>query len=131
MLDGMLESHHVRSMFSAARVQPMYPSDRPARPTMRTYLICYDIAAPERQALAGAIMELGEAWARPLDSTWYVQSSERADAIEQRLHPFAHAADGLLIQEVGARALLLNTALRWFRRRRPAGGEAAAIPLAA
>jgi hypothetical protein len=98
---------------------------------MRTYLICYDIAVPERHALAGAIMELGEAWARPLASTWYVQSGERADAIEQRLRPFAHAADGLLIQEVEARALLLNTALRWFRRRRPAGGEAAAILLAA
>jgi hypothetical protein len=98
---------------------------------MRTFLICYDIAAPERQALAGAIMELGEAWARPLDSTWYVQSSERADAVEQRLRPFAQTADGLLIQEVEARALLLNTALRWFRRRRPARVEAAAILLAA
>ena len=98
---------------------------------MRTYLICYDIAAPERHALAGTIMDLGEAWARPLDSTWYVQSSERADAIEQRLRPFAHAADGLLIQEVEVRALLLNTALRWFRRRRPARANTAAMPLAA
>jgi hypothetical protein len=76
-------------------------------------------------------MELGEAWARPLDSTWYVQARERADAIEHRLRPFAHAADGLLIQEVEARALLLNTALRWFRRRRPACAAAAAMPLAA
>jgi hypothetical protein len=92
---------------------------------MRTYLICYDIAAPQRHALAGAIMDLGEAWARPLHSTWYVQSCDRADAIEERLRPFAHAADGLLIQEVEARALLLNTALRWFRRRRHAAGQAA------
>ncbi|MBO0765316.1 MAG: hypothetical protein J2P50_12110 [Hyphomicrobiaceae bacterium] len=99
---------------------------------MRTYLICYDIAAPQRHALAGAIMELGEAWARPLRSTWYVQSGGRADAIEERLRPFARAADGLIIQEVEAKALLMNTALRWFRRRRSAGGEAAApVALAA
>ncbi len=93
---------------------------------MRTYLICYDIAAPKRHALASAIMEMGEAWARPLDATWYVQSAERADDIERRLHPFADTADGLLIQQVEARALLLNTSLRWFRKRRPAASEAAA-----
>jgi hypothetical protein len=98
---------------------------------MRTYLICCDISTPERHALAGAIMDLGEAWARPLDATWYVQCADRADAIERRLRPFADAADALLIQEVEARALLLNTSLRWFRRRRPAGSEAPAMPLAA
>jgi len=99
---------------------------------MRTYLICYDISAPKRHALASAVMDLGEAWARPLDATWYVQSAERPDAIERRLRPFADAADGLLIQEVEARALLLNTSLRWFRKRRPAVGEAAApVALAA
>ena len=73
-----------------------------------------------------AVMQLGEAWARPLESTWYVHSAERVDAIERRLRPFADAAEGLLIQEVDARALLLNTALRWFRRRRPTADEAAA-----
>jgi hypothetical protein len=93
---------------------------------MRTYLICYDIAAPSRHALANAVMALGEAWARPLDATWYVQSQERADEIERHLRPFADAADGLLIQQVEARALLLNTALRWFRKRRPAGSDAGA-----
>jgi hypothetical protein len=99
---------------------------------MRTYLICYDIAAPKRHDLAGALMELGEAWARPLGATWYVQSAERADDIEGRLRPFADMADGLLIQEVETRALLLNTSLRWFRRRRPAVNEAAApVALAA
>ncbi len=84
---------------------------------MRTYLISYDIPGHQRHALASAVMQLGEAWARPLESTWYVQSAERVDAIERRLRPFADAAEGLLIQEVDARALLLNTALRWFRRR--------------
>jgi hypothetical protein len=99
---------------------------------MRTFLISYDIAAPERHALAGAIMELGDAWARPLDATWYVQSAERAESIERHLRPFAQAADGLLIQEVEARALLMNTALRWFKRRRPAADQtASALPLAA
>jgi hypothetical protein len=98
---------------------------------MRTYLISYDIAAPQRHALAAAIMELGEAWARPLDATWYVQSEGRADAIEARLRPCADTAQGLLIQEVEARALLLNTALRWFRKRRPAVDVAPPVALAA
>lgn len=99
---------------------------------MRTYLISFDVAAPERHILAGAIMQLGEAWARPLDNTWYVQSTARADAIERGLRPFMDKADGLLIQEVEADALLLNTALRWFRKRRPAAAEAdEAVALAA
>lgn len=93
---------------------------------MRTYLISYDIPGHQRHALASAVMQLGEAWARPLQSTWYVQSAERIDAIERRLRPFADAVEGLLIQEVDARALLLNAALRWFRRRQPAGTETAA-----
>jgi hypothetical protein len=98
---------------------------------MRTYLISFDAAATDRHTLSGAIMQLGEAWARPLDTTWYVQSAERADAIEERLRPYTDAVEGLLIQEVEARALLLNTALRWFRRRRPAAPETDALALAA
>jgi hypothetical protein len=86
---------------------------------MRTYLITYDTAAPTRHQIAGAIMQLGEAWARPLDATWYVQSNERADALERRLEAHVEGEDGLLIQQVEANAVLLNTALRWFRRRRP------------
>jgi hypothetical protein len=93
---------------------------------MRTYLISYDIPGHHRHTLASALMQLGEAWARPLESTWYVQSAERAEAIERRLRPFADAAEGLLIQEVDARALLLNTALRWFRKRQSANAEIAA-----
>jgi hypothetical protein len=90
---------------------------------MRTYLISFDTGAPERHALAAAIMQLGEAWARPLGTTWYVQSNERPDAIERRLKPLVDAVEGLLIQEVEARALLLNTTLRWFRKRRRAVAE--------
>jgi hypothetical protein len=85
---------------------------------MRTYLITYDIAAPARHQIASAIMQLGEAWARPLESTWFVQSPERAGALEGRLKAHLDAEDGLLIQQVEANAVLLNTALRWFKRRR-------------
>jgi hypothetical protein len=91
---------------------------------MRTYLITYDLAAPARHGLSSAIMALGDAWARPLDTTWYVQSGERIGALEARLKPHLDGEDGLLIQEVEANAVLLNTALRWFRKRRPeSGGE--------
>ena len=85
---------------------------------MRTYLITYDIANPARHSLSGAIMQLGEAWARPLENTWYVQTSERPGALEQRLKDHLEGDDGLLIQQVEADALLLNTALRWFKKRR-------------
>ena len=99
---------------------------------MHTYLISFDATAADRHALSGAIMQLGEAWARPLDTTWYVQSAERADTIEEHLRPFTAAVEGLLIQEVEARALLLNTALRWFKRRRRTATESRdAVPLAA
>jgi hypothetical protein len=87
---------------------------------MRTYLITYDTAAPARHQIAGAIMQLGEAWARPLDATWYVQTTDRAEAIERRLKDHFDNEDGLLIQQVESEAMLLNTALRWFKRRRPA-----------
>ena len=63
-------------------------------------------------------MQLGESWARPLETTWYVQSPERPDALERRLKPHLDGEDGLLIQQVESEALLLNTALRWFRKRR-------------
>jgi hypothetical protein len=85
---------------------------------MRTYLITYELASPARHVLSTAIMQLGDAWARPLETTWYVQSSERADALERRLEPLLGGDDGLLIQQVEANAVLLNTALRWFRKRR-------------
>lgn len=89
---------------------------------MRTYLITYDLASPGRHGLSSAIMQLGDAWARPLDATWYVQSTERAEALEHRLKPHLDGEDGLLIQQVEANAVLLNTALRWFRKRRPESG---------
>lgn len=90
---------------------------------MRTYLITYDLAMPSRHALSSAIMGLGEAWARPLETTWYVQSRERAEAIESRLKDLIESEDGLLIQQVESTATLLNTSLRWFKKRRDAGAQ--------
>jgi hypothetical protein len=89
---------------------------------MRTYLITYDLADTRRHALSGAIMALGEAWARPLETTWYVQSKERPQLIESRLRSLIDSEDGLVIQQVEGNAVLLNTALRWFKRRRPETG---------
>jgi hypothetical protein len=87
---------------------------------MRTFLISYDLARPElaRNRLVTEIMQIGEAWARPLASTWYVRTAERRRALEARLRPLLDTDDGLIIQEVEADASLLNTALRWFRQRR-------------
>jgi hypothetical protein len=90
---------------------------------MRTYLITHDQAGRAQHSLSAAIMQLGEAWARPLDATWYVQSKERTAALEARLGPHLEAEDGLLIQEVESEAVLLNTSLRWFRKRQANAGE--------
>jgi len=50
---------------------------------MRLFLIVYDLvgSSPHKHAMATAIMNLGEAWARPLESTWYV----RADTSEREI----------------------------------------------
>jgi hypothetical protein len=86
---------------------------------MRTYLITYDIADPaDRQRLASAIMALGEAWARPLETAWYVRSRERQGVIQNRIASEVGSEDGVVIQQVESEAVLLNTGLRWFKRRR-------------
>jgi hypothetical protein len=86
---------------------------------MRTFLITFDLASKTPHSLASTIMQLGEAWARPLENTWYVQTAARAGVLEQQLKPHLDTEDGLLIQPVEANAVLLNTVLRWFKRRCP------------
>jgi hypothetical protein len=89
---------------------------------MRTFLISYDLApASARHGMAAEIMQLGDAWARPLESTWYVRTKARATEVETRMRSLLGSDDGLLIQEVEADAFLLNTALRWFKKRRHEG----------
>ncbi len=89
---------------------------------MRTLIISYDLANPHlnKHVLAQQIMALGEAWARPLEQTWYVRTDAREESIEAKLSGLLESDDGLLIQAVEDSAVLTNTALRWFRRRRPA-----------
>jgi hypothetical protein len=90
---------------------------------MRTFLISYDLAITDaRHRLANEIMQLGDAWARPLACTWFVRTTERCSAVEGRLRPLLAADDGLLIQEVESETALVNTNLRWFKRRRTEAG---------
>lgn len=86
---------------------------------MRTYLISYDLAKPhlKKHVMAQAVMALGETWARPLESTWYVRTDEAPEMLESRLTRHLDEEDGLLIQGVKGDALMANTALRWFRQR--------------
>lgn len=88
---------------------------------MRTYLISYDLAKPNRNqhVLAQVIMGLGAKWARPLANTWYVASDREETELEADLKDLLNEEDGLLIQAVKREAVLTNTALRWFRQRRP------------
>jgi hypothetical protein len=88
---------------------------------MRTFLIAYDLAKPNRNkhVLASTIMALGTAWARPLDHTWYVKGDVDETEIERKLAGLLDEDDGLLVQCVESPAALAQTSLRWFRQRRP------------
>jgi hypothetical protein len=87
---------------------------------MQTYLIAYDVAktGPIKHAIATELMRIGSAWARPLETTWYVRTDFEVEEIETRLARLLDTDDGLLIQPVQNEAMLCNTALRWFRQRR-------------
>ena len=86
---------------------------------MRTFLISYDLAKPSRNRhiLAQLIMTLGTRWARPLEQTWYVSADTSVEDIENKLAGVLDSDDGMLIQAVDDKAVLTNTALRWFRQR--------------
>ena len=91
---------------------------------MRTYLVAYDLNRPHLNQcyLAEAIMSLGVAWARPLDTVWYVRIEGAENGIEGRLGRLLDENDGLVVQETRGEAVLANTSLRWFRPRRAATG---------
>ncbi len=87
---------------------------------MRLFLIAYDLAKSNRNkhAIATAIMGIGQAWARPLETTWYVRAQTSEAVIQDRLSEMLDTDDGLLVQAVSEDAHLVNTSLRWFRQRR-------------
>ncbi|MEM9028385.1 MAG: hypothetical protein AAGC70_08450 [Pseudomonadota bacterium] len=93
---------------------------------MTTFLISYDLADPSRnkQTITSHIMAIGEAWARPLDQTWYVRCAGEAANIEAEITSHLCDEDGLIVQEVGEDVVFANTALRWFRRRPMATADA-------
>jgi hypothetical protein len=105
---------------------------------MRTYLISYDLAHPNRNqhVLAQAIMAVGDKWARPLSNTWYVMSEREEVELESDLRALLAEDDGLVIQATKRDAAMTNTSLRWFRQRRPGldlapDGNIIAFPLPA
>lgn len=89
---------------------------------MRLFLISYDLGRSRhnKHEIATAIMNLSEAWARPLETTWYVRTDLSEDDIQTELSWLLDPEDGLIVQAVSEAALLVNTSLRWFRRRRAA-----------
>lgn len=96
--------------------------------TTRTLLVAYDLApaSEARSRLATAVMSLGEAWARPLDTVWLLRTKLQAEEIEHHLSLCLGADDGLMVQDTRGEACFANTALRWFRPRR----ESADVALA-
>jgi hypothetical protein len=86
---------------------------------MTTFLISYDLAAPQtnKHAIASAIMMLGQSWARPLEQTWYLRAEIADSDIETVLGGLLGDDDGLLVQAVEKDAVLANASLRWFKQR--------------
>ncbi|MBS0240982.1 MAG: hypothetical protein JSS20_02310 [Proteobacteria bacterium] len=92
----------------------------------RTLLIAYDLARPEqtRPQLADAVMSLGEAWARPLETVWLVRTRLAPEAVEAKLSELLDSDDGLMVQEARGEAQFVNTGARWFRPKRQAASAA-------
>jgi len=94
---------------------------------MRTFLVSYDLAAvASAPAIVQEIMQLGQAWARPLDNVWYLRAEQTPAEIEASLSRHLRGEDGLVIQEARGAVTMLNTGLRWFRPRPRQDEEAAA-----
>jgi hypothetical protein len=86
---------------------------------MRTLLIAYDIeieGGTDTRALSATVRALGQRWARPLASLWYVETLATVADVEAVLSPLIGDENALLIQEVKGEAALANTMLRWTGR---------------
>ena len=103
--------------------------------TATTFLISFDLAVPaaNKSDITSRIMSMGEAWARPLDQTWYVRATTSAEEIEAHLADLLDDDDGLLVQAIDADASFANTGLRWFKPRAlaPATQTADVVPFPA
>ena len=63
---------------------------------MRTFLVSYDLAAvASAPAIVQEIMQLGQAWARPLDNVWYLRAEQTPAEIEASLSGICAARTGL------------------------------------
>ena len=91
---------------------------------MRTYLITYDIATPARHSSPAPSCSSARPGPARSTTPGTCNRTERADALEGRLKAHLDGEDGLLIQQVEANAVLLNTALRWFKKRRQDAADA-------
>jgi hypothetical protein len=63
-----------------------------------TYIITYDLNSPGQNypALHEAIKSFGT-WAKPLESTWLVETDLTAQGISARLRPYMDGNDSLLV----------------------------------
>lgn len=66
------------------------------------YLITYDLNKPGQnyESLYKAIKSYGS-WAKPAESTWLIDTRERASQISDRLRPHIDENDSLFITDIG------------------------------
>ena len=94
---------------------------------MQMLLIAYDLAERElnETAMTTVIRRIGERWARPLASVWYVETNVAAADIEAELAELLGTGDGLVVQATAGEAVVANTMLRWTPSRRSVEEHAA------
>lgn len=96
---------------------------------MGILLISYDVMDFQTASgLAAAIKESAMRWARPLASTWLIETGHDASEIQADLAPLLGLDDGLIVQEATATPLVANTVLRWTESRAATVQVAAVIP---
>lgn len=95
---------------------------------MKTLLISYDVIDQETAAsLAAAIKALASRWARPLASTWLIETVSDTTEVEAHLQPLLGLDDAVIVQMAAGSPALMNTVARWSEPRLESPCDAAAV----
>lgn len=81
---------------------------------MKTLLISVDVTdCVAAEMLVGAIKSVAKRWARPLASTWLIETVFDAAEVEAHLAPILGLDDAVIVQETAGLPVLVNTMARW------------------
>ena len=83
---------------------------------MTVLLIAYDLVDAEAGAEINALIRtVGQSWARPLATVWYVQTNLTPEVVKAQIAECLGMDDGLVVQRVDSEAVGHNLSMRWTR----------------